>query len=96
MLQNGILDEVKFLEQNYTREPLCMKSIGIKECLEYFDGKINKQELEYWITTHTSQLAKRQRTFNKSQFHGQTVAPASQLKEIIKSYFSVPNSYISS
>jgi tRNA dimethylallyltransferase len=93
MLQNGILDEVKFLEEKYTRTPPCMKSIGIKECLEYFDGKLNKKELEYWITTHTAQLAKRQRTFNRSQFQGQTIGTLKELKEIIQSYFNVPNSY---
>jgi len=45
-----------------------MSSIGIMETLDYLDGKINKKQLEELISIHTSQLAKRQRTFNKSQF----------------------------
>ncbi|MEA3384774.1 MAG: tRNA (adenosine(37)-N6)-dimethylallyltransferase MiaA [Campylobacterota bacterium] len=68
MLQNGIIDEVVSLEDKYTRKPNCMGSIGIKETLEYLDGRLTKIELEEQILNHTAQLAKRQRTFNKSQF----------------------------
>jgi len=68
MIKNGIIDEVIFLEKEYTREPNSMGSIGIVETLDYLDGKINKEQLEEQIYIHTSQLAKRQRTFNKSQF----------------------------
>lgn len=68
MLQNGLIDEVLNLEKKYTREPNCMSSIGIKETLDYIDGKIDKKTLEELISIHTGQLAKRQRTFNKSQF----------------------------
>jgi len=68
MIQNGIIDEVISLEKKYTRKPNCMGSIGILETLDYLDGKINKAQLQEQISTHTAQLAKRQRTFNKSQF----------------------------
>jgi len=68
MLQNGIIDEVIMLEKLYTRAPKAMKSIGIIETLDYLDGKIDKKRLEELIATHTAQLAKRQRTFNRSQF----------------------------
>ena len=69
MIQNGIIDEVIYLEKKYTRKPNCMSSIGILETLDYLDGKINKDELQEQISIHTAQLAKRQRTFNKSQFN---------------------------
>ena len=68
MILDGVIDEVIFLEKRYTRAPNCMSSIGIIETLDYLDGKINKKQLEELISIHTSQLAKRQRTFNKSQF----------------------------
>ncbi len=68
MIQNGIIDEVIFLEENYGRKPNCMGSIGIVETLEYLDGRIDKKQLEELISIHTAQLAKRQRTFNRSQF----------------------------
>ena len=68
MILDGVIDEVIFLEKRYTRSPNCMSSIGIIETLDYLDGKINKKQLSELISIHTSQLAKRQRTFNKSQF----------------------------
>ena len=70
MISSGLVDEVLYLEKNYTRKPNCMGSIGIVETLGYLDGKLTKQQLEDEIYIHTAQLAKRQRTFNKSQFNG--------------------------
>jgi tRNA dimethylallyltransferase len=69
MINDGIIDEVISLEEKYTRSPKSMGSIGVLETLDYLDGKIDKKQLEELITIHTSQLAKRQRTFNKSQFN---------------------------
>jgi len=68
MMQQGLIDEVFHLEKNYTRTPHCMKAIGIKEVLDYFDGLYSLQSLEEKITINTLHLAKRQRTFNASQF----------------------------
>ena len=48
--------------------PNCMKSIGIKETLAYLDGVYDKKILIEKITTNTARLAKRQTTFNNSQF----------------------------
>ncbi len=70
MIKDGIIDEVILLEKKYSRKPNCMNSIGINETLDYLDGKIDKKQLEEQIFVHTAQLAKRQRTFNKSQFIG--------------------------
>ena len=71
MLQDGIIDEVIYLERKYTRKPNCMSSIGILETLEFLDGKLNKKQLEEKIALNTSKLAKRQNTFNKGQFNNQ-------------------------
>lgn len=68
MIQEGIIDEVIYLEKKYTRKPNCMSSIGILETLEFLDGKFNRQELEDKIALNTMKLAKRQNTFNKGQF----------------------------
>lgn len=73
MLKAGLINEVIYLEKKYSRSPNCMKSIGIIETLEYLDGKLNKNELEQKIVSNTAQLAKRQRTFNKSQFGNKQV-----------------------
>jgi len=68
MLEMGLIEEVIYLEKKYGRFPNCMSSIGIIETLEYLDGKLTKEQLENKIAITTGQLAKRQRTFNKSQF----------------------------
>ncbi len=68
MLHAGLIDEVCFLEKRYTRAPNPMKSIGIKEALAYLDAHYDYSGMRNAIITHTAQLAKRQVTFNKSQF----------------------------
>lgn len=87
MIANGIIDEVIYLEKKYTRSPNCMKSIGILEVLDYLDGKIDKAKLEEVISIHTAQLAKRQRTFNKSQFHNITKENLENLEQLILNIF---------
>jgi len=83
MLESGLIDEVASLESSFGRSPSAMGSIGIKEVLSYFDGKLSFQELPQWIATHTTQLAKRQQIFNKSQFKDLISAPAQSLKSFI-------------
>lgn len=69
MLKMGILDEAKTLLEKYGEKIQPFNSIGLKECKEYFEGKINsEEELLSLISTHTAQLAKRQNTFNRTQF----------------------------
>jgi tRNA dimethylallyltransferase len=85
MIENGLIDEVARLEKKYSREPNCMKAIGIKEVIDYFDGVYNLKELEEKISTNTAKLAKRQRTFNKTQFldHNIVKKPLNELEDII-------------
>lgn len=83
MLKAGLIDEVCRLEQKYTRLPHSMGSIGIVEVLEYLDGKVTKDEMLQNISTHTAQLAKRQQTFNRTQFENITNAPLEELEKII-------------
>lgn len=68
MVDDGLIDEICMLESKYGRSPNCMKSIGIKETLAYLDGTYDKKMLIEKITTNTARLAKRQTTFNNSQF----------------------------
>jgi len=85
MLEIGLIDEVCYLEHKYSRLPNAMKSIGIVEVLDFLDGKIEKEEMLELISIHTAQLAKRQQTFNKTQFDGLISAPLEELEEIILS-----------
>ncbi len=83
MLEAGLIDEVCYLEQKYTRLPHAMNSIGIVEVLEYLDSKVTKDEMLKNISTHTAQLAKRQQTFNRTQFGDVINAPLEDLERII-------------
>ena len=89
MVNSGLIDEVIFLEKKYSRIPNCMASIGIVETLEYLDGKLSKQELEEKISANTAKLAKRQNTFNKSQFLDKTSNIIENLNSDIIKYFSL-------
>ncbi|SFV70632.1 tRNA dimethylallyltransferase [hydrothermal vent metagenome] len=83
MYAMGLIDEVCYLEQKYTRKPNPMGAIGIVEVLEYLDAKVSKEEMLQNITTHTAQLAKRQQTFNRTQFGAITSAKLEDLEALI-------------
>jgi tRNA dimethylallyltransferase len=83
MYTMGLVDEVAMLEQKYSRAPHAMNSIGIVEVLEYLDAKVTKEEMLENISTHTAQLAKRQQTFNRTQFQDITNAKLEDLEDII-------------
>lgn len=68
MIENGLIAEVVGLEKKYGRVPRCMGAIGLKEVLAYLDGLYTLELMREKIITNTSRLAKRQRTFNKTQF----------------------------
>jgi len=89
MINSGLIDEVIFLEKKYNRSPNCMASIGIIETLEYLDGKLTKQELEEKISLNTTKLAKRQNTFNKSQFTEKTSNIIDNLSSDIIKYYLI-------
>ena len=67
MFEMGLIDEVQYLKNNYSNIQ-AFKAIGIKEVLLYLDGEINKEEALNLIIKNTLSLAKRQITFNKTQF----------------------------
>jgi len=83
MFETGLIDEVAYLEAKYKDRRLpALKAIGIKEVLDYFNGIYDKETLFEKIVTNTARLAKRQQTFNKTQFN--TIkAPLKKLEEII-------------
>jgi len=85
MLNAGLINEVAYLEKKYTRAPHAMNAIGIVETLEYIDGFISKEEMLEKISIHTAQLAKRQQTFNRTQFDSVISAPLEALEDIILS-----------
>ncbi len=83
MCESGLIDEVCYLEQKYTRLPHSMGSIGIVEVLDFLDAKITKEEMQELICIHTAQLAKRQQTFNRTQFDNITSSPLEELENLL-------------
>jgi len=81
MFKAGLVDEVKYLEDKYTREPNCMKAIGIREILSYFDGDFSLDEAKEKIILNTARLAKRQRTFNRSKFKNKKSMSIERIRE---------------
>jgi len=69
MFHIGLLDEVRFLRDKYGDNISPMKSIGIKESISYLDNQISIEQLEQDINTNTTKLAKRQKTFNRTQLN---------------------------
>ncbi len=83
MVEDGLIDEICSLEKKYSRKPNCMKAIGIKETLAYLDGVYDKKLLLEKITTNTARLAKRQKTFNNSQFNNVARGSVEELERIL-------------
>ncbi len=83
MLEDGLIDEICMLEKKYTRKPNCMKAIGTKETLAYLDGIYSKEMMIEKITTNTARLAKRQKTFNNSQFDDVVKGSVEELEQLL-------------
>ena len=63
MIENGLINEVKyFYDKNIKTKPL-INGIGYKELYKYFDNEITKEEAIYLIKKNSRNYAKRQYTF---------------------------------
>ena len=67
MFEAGLIDEVRILLQNFPHSQ-ALKAIGIKEIIAFLEGKISQNDAKCAIIKNTMALAKRQRTFNRTQF----------------------------
>ena len=63
MLEQGLIEEVKNVYNKYEKFPTAMQGLGYKEVVEYFDGKLTKQEMIDKIKQETRRYAKRQLTW---------------------------------
>ena len=68
MFEDGLVDEVKGLLNNYKLSLPASQGIGYKEVIQLLNGEINKQECIELIQKRTRNYAKRQVTFFKNQF----------------------------
>jgi len=84
MFRSGLIDEVAYLEKKYKNRRLpALKAIGIKEVLDYFNGIYTLEKLKEKIVTNTYRLAKRQQTFNKTQFKNKHSYELEKMEDII-------------
>ena len=68
MLADGLVAEVRRLEAAGLREnPSAASAIGYREVLEVFDGKLSERDMEAAIVKNTRALAKKQRTWFRTQ-----------------------------
>lgn len=67
MFECGLVDEVRNLRQKFPQSQT-LKAIGVKEIIAFLDGEISQDEAKEAIIKNTLALAKRQRTFNRTQF----------------------------
>lgn len=81
MFEDGLVNEVQALVKEYGTTPQCFKAIGIKEVIEYLQGQHSLEKTKELVYLHTRQLAKRQRTYNRSKFKGRICAKLSELNE---------------
>lgn len=63
MIEQGLIDEVRNVIDKYDKFPTAMQGLGYKEVVEYFDGKLTKQEMIDKIKQETRRYAKRQLTW---------------------------------
>lgn len=86
MFSDGLINEVENLIKNYPNSP-ALRAIGIKEIIDFLHNKINKNEAKELIIKNTIALAKRQRTFNKTQFGHIAHLEFEILKNELESYY---------
>ena len=68
MIDNGLLDEVKYFYDNGMKYKPLLGGIGYKELFSYYDGEISLDEAIDLIKRNSRRYAKRQYTFFNNQF----------------------------
>lgn len=63
MIEQGLIDEVKYILDKYKKFPTSMQGLGYKEVEEYLDNRITKDEMIDKIKQETRRYAKRQLTW---------------------------------
>lgn len=65
MMEEGLLEEARFLYEKYGENIKKTKAIGYKELFQYFDGNITKEEAVDLVKKESRHYAKRQFTWFK-------------------------------
>lgn len=86
MFKNHLIDEVEYLAKNYA-ESRTLKAIGIKEVISYLNNEISLEGAKELINKNTLALAKRQKTFNKTQFSNVIRSNKEELNRILSGLY---------
>ena len=83
MMENGLVDEVKYLLSKYQLSLTASQGIGYKEVIEYLQNKTKYTCCVELIQKRTRNYAKRQVTFFKNQFVSETYSSIKEAMEKI-------------
>lgn len=83
MLHSGLIEEIKALYTQYPKDSQPFKAIGVKESILYLEKQLTLKELEETIVSNTIKLAKRQNTFNKTQFNNLYMGSVKEVRHAI-------------
>lgn len=83
MLHSGLIEEIKALYAKYSKDSQPFKAIGVKESILFLEKQLTLKELEEAIISNTIKLAKRQNTFNKTQFNNLYAGSAKEVRHAI-------------
>ena len=83
MLDEGLIEETKYLIENFSKNIKVLGSVGYKQIVEYLDGNISKKEMIEKATNANYQLSKRQITWLK-KFEIKETFFANQSNMVIK------------
>ena len=84
MVNNGLIEEVKYLQSKYNLSLTASQAIGYKEIISYLNGELSKEDAIELIKKRTRNYAKRQVTFFKHQFDSIEVKNYKEVLKIIK------------
>lgn len=83
MLDCGLIEEIKALYTQYPKDSQPFKAIGVKESVLFLEKRLTLKELEETIISNTMKLAKRQNTFNKTQFNNLYAGSVKEVRHAI-------------
>ncbi|GAA6962054.1 tRNA (adenosine(37)-N6)-dimethylallyltransferase MiaA [Helicobacter pylori] len=83
MLDCGLIEEIKALYTKYPKDSQPFKAIGVKESILFLEKQLTLKELEETIISNTMKLAKRQNTFNKTQFNNLYAGSIGEIRHAI-------------
>ncbi|GAA7376909.1 tRNA (adenosine(37)-N6)-dimethylallyltransferase MiaA [Helicobacter pylori] len=83
MLHSGLVEEIKALYAKYPKDSQPFKAIGVKESVLFLEKQLTLKELEETIISNTLKLAKRQNTFNKTQFNNLYTGSVGEVRHAI-------------